>query len=90
MTQGSFCEAVAVRVKFPDAGSPLHVGLVGRLNARHRGLADHGIERRDAVEPADFLGNADGHALVKAFMKIKDAGLRRAIVRMVEAIVAKD
>jgi len=38
----------------------------------------------------DFLGNADGHALVKAFMKIKDAGLRRAIVRMVDAIVAKD
>lgn len=38
----------------------------------------------------DFLGNADGHALVKAFMKIKDAGLRRAIVRMVEAIVVKN
>ena len=38
----------------------------------------------------DFLGNADGHALVKAFIKIKDAGLRRAIVRMVEAIVFKD
>jgi len=38
----------------------------------------------------DFLGNADGHALVRAFMKIKDGGLRRAIVRMVEAIVTKD
>jgi transcriptional regulator with XRE-family HTH domain len=36
----------------------------------------------------DFLGNADGHALVKAFMKIKNAGLRRSIVRMVEAIVS--
>jgi transcriptional regulator with XRE-family HTH domain len=36
----------------------------------------------------DFLGNADGHALVKAFIKIKDATLRRSIVRMVEAIVA--
>jgi transcriptional regulator with XRE-family HTH domain len=36
----------------------------------------------------DFLGNADGHALVKAFLKIKDATLRRSIVRMVEAIVS--
>ena len=36
----------------------------------------------------DFLGNADGHALVKAFMKIKNATLRRSIVRMVEAIVS--
>ena len=38
----------------------------------------------------DFLGNADGHALVKAFMKIKNAALRRSIVRMVEAIVSSD
>ena len=36
----------------------------------------------------DFLGTADGHALVRAFMKIKNATLRRSIVRMVEAIVA--
>jgi transcriptional regulator with XRE-family HTH domain len=36
----------------------------------------------------DFLGNADGHALVKAFLKIKDATVRRSIVRMVEAIVS--
>ena len=36
----------------------------------------------------DFLGNADGHALVRAFMKIKNAALRRSIVRMVEAIVS--
>jgi transcriptional regulator with XRE-family HTH domain len=36
----------------------------------------------------DFLGNADGHALVRAFIKIKNAGLRRSVVRLVEAIVA--
>jgi transcriptional regulator with XRE-family HTH domain len=36
----------------------------------------------------DFLGTADGHALVRAFIKIKDAALRRSIVRMVEAIGA--
>jgi transcriptional regulator with XRE-family HTH domain len=36
----------------------------------------------------DFLTTSDGLALVKAFVKIKDAGLRRSIVRMVEAITA--
>jgi transcriptional regulator with XRE-family HTH domain len=36
----------------------------------------------------DFLGNADGHALVRAFIKIKNASLRRSVVRLVEAIVA--
>jgi transcriptional regulator with XRE-family HTH domain len=36
----------------------------------------------------DFLGTADGHALVRAFIKIKDTGLRRSVVRLVEAIVA--
>jgi transcriptional regulator with XRE-family HTH domain len=38
----------------------------------------------------DFLGHADGHALVKAFTRIKNASLRRSIVRMVEAIVSSD
>jgi transcriptional regulator with XRE-family HTH domain len=37
----------------------------------------------------DFLGHADGHALVKVFRRIKKAPLRRSIVRMVEAIVEK-
>lgn len=37
----------------------------------------------------DFLGRADGHALVKALRRIKKAPLRRAIVRMVEAIAEK-
>jgi len=52
----------------------------------------HGSGRRSEESPSlahitDFLGTADGHALVKAFIKIKDATLRRSIVRMVEAIV---
>ena len=33
----------------------------------------------------DFLASADGHALLKAFLRIKDADLRRSIVRVVEA-----
>ena len=44
----------------------------------------------DAPSPAyvtDFLATSDGLALVKAFMCIEDAKLRRAIVRLVEEIV---
>jgi transcriptional regulator with XRE-family HTH domain len=46
----------------------------------------------EAPSPAyvtDFLTTSDGLALVKAFVRIKDAGLRRSIVRMVEAITAE-
>src|ERR1700686_468401 len=44
----------------------------------------------DAPSPAyvtDFLATSDGFYLVKAFMCIEDAKLRRAIVRLVEEIV---
>jgi transcriptional regulator with XRE-family HTH domain len=46
----------------------------------------------DAPSPAyvrDFLATSDGLALVRAFMCIEDANLRRAIVRLVEEIVAE-
>ena len=36
---------------------------------------------------SDFLATSDGLALVKAFMCIEDAKLRRAVVRLVEEIV---
>jgi transcriptional regulator with XRE-family HTH domain len=45
----------------------------------------------DAPSPAyvsDFLATSDGLALTKAFMRIKDAKLRRRIVDLVEQIVA--
>jgi transcriptional regulator with XRE-family HTH domain len=38
---------------------------------------------------SNFLATSDGLALVKAFMCIEDAKLRRAIVRLVEGIVAE-
>lgn len=47
-------------------------------------------KRGDSPSPAyitDFLANSDGLALVKAFIRIKDATLRRSIVRLVEAVV---
>ena len=45
--------------------------------------------RRDAPSPnylIDFLATANGQALVKAFMRIKRAAVRRYIVRFLEAI----
>jgi transcriptional regulator with XRE-family HTH domain len=47
----------------------------------------------EAPSPAyvtDFLATLDGLALVKAFMCIEDAKLRRAIVRLVEEIVPEN
>lgn len=46
----------------------------------------------ESASPAyvtDFLTTSEGLALVKAFIKIKDAALRRSIVRMVEAITTE-
>ena len=43
----------------------------------------------EAPSPAyvsDFLATSDGLALTKAFMRIKDAKLRRSIVKTVEVI----
>lgn len=39
---------------------------------------------------ADFLATSDGLALTKAFMRLKDARLRRRIVDLVEAIARDD
>ncbi len=47
----------------------------------------------DAPSPAyvsDFLATSDGLALTKAFMRIKDAKLRRRIVDLVEQIAGED
>ena len=40
----------------------------------------------NAPSPADFFATTDGLALTKAFMQIKDAKLRRSIVKLVEDI----
>ncbi len=45
-------------------------------------------DRPSLAHITDFLGHADGHALVRAFTRIKNTSLRRSIVRMVEAIVS--
>jgi transcriptional regulator with XRE-family HTH domain len=50
------------------------------------------VEGTEAPSPAyvsDFLATSDGLALTKAFMRIKNAKLRRSIVNLVEAIAAE-
>jgi transcriptional regulator with XRE-family HTH domain len=52
------------------------------------GPANHGRGLAEAPSPAyvnDFLASTEGLALLKAFMQIEDAALRRSIVRLVEA-----
>jgi transcriptional regulator with XRE-family HTH domain len=66
--------------------APVHFFFEG---APQMGKASHGVgESPSPAYVTDFLTTSDGLALVKAFVKIKDAGLRRSIVRMVEAITA--
>ncbi len=67
--------------------TPVHFFFEG---APHSGKPVQQLD--ESSSPAyvtDFLTTADGLALVKAFIKIKDAALRRSIVRMVEAITAE-
>jgi transcriptional regulator with XRE-family HTH domain len=52
----------------------------------------HSADMAEAPSPAyvsDFLATSDGLALTKAFMKIKDAKLRRRIVDLVEQIAGE-
>ena len=49
----------------------------------------HSVRHADAPSPAyvsEFLATSQGHALLRAFVKIPDAKLRRSIVRLVEAV----
>jgi len=53
----------------------------------------HGGGMSEAPSPAyvsDFLATSDGLALTKAFMRIKDAKLRRRIVDLVQQIAGED
>lgn len=58
------------------------------------GAPDFSSSARDAGEApspayvADFLATSDGLALTRAFMRIKDAKLRRSIVDLVENIAS--
>jgi transcriptional regulator with XRE-family HTH domain len=51
-------------------------------------LTDGMAEAPSPAYVSDFLATSDGLALTKAFMRIKDAKLRRRIVDLVEQMVA--
>jgi transcriptional regulator with XRE-family HTH domain len=50
------------------------------------GSAGKGGRNPSPAHLAEFLANAEGRALVRAFLRIKDAEMRRLIVRAVEDI----
>jgi transcriptional regulator with XRE-family HTH domain len=71
-------QILQVPVSFFFEGAPAATGI--------RPSAGDTAEAPSPVHVADFLATWDGLSLVKAFMCIKDAKLRRAIVRLVEEI----
>src|SRR5216110_3225966 len=72
-------QTLQVPVSFFFEGAPVTPGRIAAAD--------------DVPSPAyvsDFLATSDGLALTKAFMRIKDAKLRRRIVDLVQQIVADD
>jgi len=71
-----------VPVAFFFEGAPIVAGEFGPAVGMH-----------EAPSPAyvsDFLATSDGLSLTKAFMRIKDAKLRRRIVDLVQQIAGED
>src|SRR5262249_41132165 len=87
ITQAPF-RAFVVCVKFPYLCSPLwdlflSQVVAGRLPTGSNRLADHRIERRDAVEAADFLSEAVGaQQVAHAGTRADDAQLDAARVEL--------
>ncbi len=52
---------------------------------RSKGTTD----AHDLIDISKFTATSDGLSLIKAFMQIKDAKLRRSIVHLVEGLAAK-
>ena len=71
-------QILQVPVPFFFEGAPAATGI--------RPSAGETAEAPSPVYVSDFLATSDGLSLVKAFMCIEDAKLRRAIVRLVEVI----
>jgi len=74
-------QILEVQVSFFFEGAPAAITV-----GRHEGLSK--APSPDYV--SDFLATSDGLALTKAFMKIRDAKLRRRIVDLVGQISGRD
>jgi transcriptional regulator with XRE-family HTH domain len=70
---------LSVPVSFFFESAPIPDGAGGGLS-----------EPASPAYVSDFLATSDGLALTKAFMKVKDAKVRRRIVDLVEAMVAEE
>jgi transcriptional regulator with XRE-family HTH domain len=73
------CRILQVPVAFFFEGAPRALGLPKPTEA-------------DAESPAyvsDFLATSDGVALVKAFTRIHDAKLRRAVVALIQQVASE-
>jgi transcriptional regulator with XRE-family HTH domain len=75
-------QILQVTVPFFFEGAPAATGI--------RPSAEETAEAPSPGYVADFLATSDGQSLVKAFMCIEDAKLRRAIVRLVDGIAPEN
>jgi transcriptional regulator with XRE-family HTH domain len=75
----AICQILQVPVSFFFEGAPEIAGRVRK-----------GGEAPSPEYVSDFVGSSEGLKLVKAFMQIGNAGLRRSLVRLVEEIAGED
>lgn len=73
-------------------GVPVEYFFDGAPQLSDKPLVGSGFEDRggDATYVADFLATNEGVQLNRAFLKIKDARLRRRVVELVTAIAGED
>lgn len=71
--------SLSVPPSFFFEGAPVPDGTTGNFS-----------EPSSPAYVSDFLATSDGLSLTKAFMKIKDAKVRRRIVDLVESMVADE
>jgi transcriptional regulator with XRE-family HTH domain len=72
-------------------GVPVEYFFDGAPQLSDKPLVESGFEDRgDATYVADFLATNEGVQLNRAFLKIKDARLRRRVVELVTAIAGDD
>jgi transcriptional regulator with XRE-family HTH domain len=72
-------QILKVSIPYFFVGAPQIAGHVGK-----------GAVAPSPAYVSEFLANADGLKLVRAFTEISDAKLRRSLVRLVEQIVGED
>ena len=98
MSQANLGEALGVTFqqvqKYENGTSRVAAGRLQQLSRTLRvsvefffeGLSRDHLQEDVPTYVNDFLASADGVALMKAYTRLRDRGLRRAIVSLVEAL----